>query len=350
MSLDIPPYQKNFASDNNSGVHPEILKAIESVNIGHAPAYGGDPVTEQGQEVFKKHFGNNIDVYFVFNGTASNVISLKSLLKSYESVICSDTSHLNIDECGAPEAIGGFKLITVSTRDGKLSLKEIEKKYIRLGDQHYSQPRAISLTQPTELGTVYTAGEIESITKWAHERNMFVHIDGARFANAVYTLKTDFKKLSSDLGVDVLSLGGTKNGLLFGEAIVFFNSELSEEFKFVRKQSMQLPSKMRFLAAQFHAYLSTDLWYRIAKNSCDRAQELAQKLKELPEVKITQPVQSNGVFAEFPRTWIKPLKEKYFFYIWNEETFEARWMCSFDTLSEDVEAFVGEMKKLRVQS
>lgn len=347
MNLVVPPYRKNFASDNNSGVHPEILKSIESVNVGHAHAYGGDSVTEQGQDIFKKHFGKNIDVHFVFNGTASNVTSLKSLLKTYESVICAETAHLNMDECGAPEAIGGFKLITIATPDGKLRIEDIEKKYIRLGDQHYSQPRAISITQPTELGTVYSIDEIKAITKWAHARNMFVHVDGARFANAVYTLKTDFKTLSADAGVDVLSLGGTKNGLLFGEAVIFFNPELSKEFKYVRKQAMQLPSKMRYLAAQFYAYFSTDLWHRIAKNSCDRAQELATKLKELPEVKITQAVQSNAVFAEFPRAWVKPLKDKYFFYIWNEETFEARWMCSFDTLSEDVEAFVAEMKRLR---
>ncbi len=337
---------KNFASDNNSGIHPELLKAIQETNVGHAHAYGGDEITEAAIEEFKKQFGNNIDVHFVFNGTAANVLSLKTLVKPFESVICAQSSHLNLDECGAPEAIGGFKLQTIETKDGKLTIEQIEKFYIRMGDQHYSQPRAISITQPTELGTVYTQDEIKKIADWAHKRNMLLHVDGARFTNAVVSLNSTFKKLTADAGVDALSFGGTKNGLLLGEAVIFFDPKLSKDFKFIRKQGMQLSSKMRFIANQFRVYFAKEVGVQIARHSTQMAQYLKTKLQEVPQVKITQNVQSNAVFAEFPREWVKPLKDKYFFYIWNEETFEARWMCSFDTTKEDIDNFVGIMKSL----
>lgn len=335
---------KSFASDNNSGVHPSFLRAIEEVNIGHCHAYGSDHFTEQSLREFKKYFGNEVDVYFVFNGSAANVLSLKTLIKSYETVICAETAHLNLDECAAPESIGGFKLQTIPTYDGKITVEEIEKRYIRLGDQHYAQPKAISITQPTELGTVYTFDEIKKIADWAHARNMYLHMDGARFTNAVVTLQTTFKKLSADAGVDVLSFGGTKNGLLYGEAILFFNPELSKNFKFFRKQSLQLPSKMRFVANQFRVYFAEEVGLQIARHSTQMAQYLETLLKSVPQVEITQKVQSNAVFAKFPSDWLRKLRDQYFFYIWDEHSLEARWMCSFDTTPEDVERFVGLMK------
>lgn len=334
---------RGFGSDNHSGVHPEILQALTDANVGHAPSYGTDPLTEKCQDIFKTHFGKSADAFFVFNGTAANVLSLKTMMKSFESCFVTDISHMNQDECAAPEFFAG-KLIAVKSINGKLTLPELEKHYIRLGDQHYTQPRVISLTQPTEVGTLYSLEEIKALTTWAKSKNLLVHIDGARFVNAVYKLSCSMSEMTTDLGVDVLSFGGTKNGLMFGEAVVILNPTLGKDFKYIRKQAAQLPSKTRFVAAQFLAFFNNDLYKKIAQHSCDMAQYFNEKLSG--KVKINYPVQSNAVFAEIPQPLIKKLKQQYFFYVWDEKTFECRLMTSFDTQKEDIDGFTKALTEI----
>ncbi|AZZ36987.1 threonine aldolase [Bdellovibrio sp. qaytius] len=327
---------RGFGSDNHSGVHPEILQALSGANIDHAPSYGTDPLTEKCQEMFKTFFGKTCEAYFVFNGTASNVLSLKAMMKSHESCLVSDISHMNLDECGAPEFFAG-KLIPVKSVEGKLTLPELEKHLIRLGDQHYTQPRVVSLTQPTEVGTLYSLEEIKTISTWAKKHNLLVHMDGARFTNAVYKLNCSMQAMTTDLGIDVLSFGGTKNGLMFGEAVVILNPALGKDFKYIRKQAAQLPSKTRFIAAQFLAFFSNELYLKIAKHSCDMAQYFFETLSG--KLKINYPVQSNALFAVIPQPLVKKLKQKYFFYVWNETIFECRLMTSWDTQKSDIEGF-----------
>lgn len=327
---------RGFGSDNHSGVHPDILKAVVAANTEHMPSYGTDPVTEKCQDLFKTHFGKSTESFFVFNGTAANVLSLKAMMKSHESCFATDISHLNQDECGAPEFFAG-KLIPIKSIHGKLTVAELEKHYIRLGDQHFTQPRVVSLTQPTEVGTLYSVEEIKILTTWARSKNLLVHMDGARFVNAVYNLNCSMQEITTDIGVDVLSFGGTKNGLMFGEAVVILNPNLAKDFKYIRKQAAQLPSKTRFIAAQFLAFFQQDLYKKIAQHSCQMAQYLHENLAG--KVKINYPVQSNAVFAEIPQHLVKNLKSKYFFYVWNEKTFECRLMTSWDTQKEDIDGF-----------
>ncbi len=338
--------KKNFASDNNSGVHPEILQAIEEANAGHVVAYGDDPYTELAKEKFREHFGENIDVYFVFNGTAANVLGIKALTRSYHAVVCADVAHLNEDECGAPEKFTGCKLLTVDSPDGKLTVEGIRQHLHSFGFEHHVQPKVVSLTQATEMGTVYSPEEIRAIADLTHRHGMFLHMDGARISNAAVGLKASLREITVDVGVDVLSFGGTKNGMMLGEAIVFFNPELSRDFKYYRKQGMQLGSKMRFISAQFVALLSNDLWQKNAARANRMARLLAEKVREIPGIKITQPVQANGVFAIVPPEIVPKLQEKYFFYIWDEEISEVRWMCSFDTTEEDVNDFVRVIREM----
>ncbi|OFZ29295.1 MAG: threonine aldolase [Bdellovibrionales bacterium RIFCSPHIGHO2_01_FULL_40_29] len=336
---------KGFGSDNHSGVHPQLLQALIECNVEHAPSYGTDSFSEQAIVQFKKQFGEQAKVFFVFNGTASNVLSLRTMMKRHESVLCSDISHLNMDECGAPEFFAG-KLIPLPHTDGKLALETLKHALIRRGDQHFSQPRAISLTQPTELGTCYSLTEIKAITEWAHQNNMLVHIDGARLSNAVYTLQTTFKKMTTDCGIDVVSFGGTKNGLMMGEAIIVLNPQLGEDLKYLRKQAAQLPSKTRFIAYQFSKYLSTQLYLEIATHACTMAEQLAHGLSSIPQIQITRPRQSNAVFARIPQPWIKILREQFFFYVWDEKTFECRLMTSWDTQDNEITAFIDLVKEL----
>ncbi|MEE4198327.1 MAG: low specificity L-threonine aldolase [Bacteroidales bacterium] len=336
--------KRGFASDNNSGVHPEIMKAMLGANEGHTIAYGDDSYTQKAREKFYEHFGTDIDVYFVFIGTAANVLGLNAATRSWNSVICAETAHINEDECGAPEKFNGFKLLTVETPDGKLTVDAIRKHMKGFDFEHHSQPRVISITQATELGTVYSADEIKALAAFAHQHHMYLHMDGARIANAAVTLNSDFKKFTKDAGVDILSFGGTKNGMMYGEAIIFFNKGLGQDFKYVRKQGMQLASKMRFISAQFEKYLTHDLWYHNAKHANKMAQLLASRVKEIPQIKITQKVEANGVFAIVPPEIIDDLKKEYFFYDWNESTHEVRWMCSFDTEEQDILTFVELIK------
>jgi len=330
---------RSFASDNNAGVHPEVLKAIASANQGHAVGYGDDPYTESAVRKFKQHFGPDIEVFIVFNGTAANCLSLKALTNSYDAVICAESAHIYTDECGAPEKFTGCKLIPIPTRDGKLTVESVSQAYHGIGDQHHVQPRVISITQATEVGTVYKPAEIKALARFAHERGMFLHVDGARVANAAASLGQNLRQATRDLGVDVLSFGGTKNGALGAEAVVFFDKKLSHDFLYLRKQGMQLASKMRFISAQFDALLSGDLWLKSAQRANRMARLLQKKLSEIPQVKIVYKVEGNGVFAKIPRPAIAQLQKRYFFYVWNEQQSVVRWMCSFDTSEQDVNQF-----------
>jgi threonine aldolase len=336
----------SFASDNYSPAHPAVLKAIELANTGHVPAYGGDLYTAKAVEQFKQLLGNQIDVHFVFNGTAANVIGLQAVTQSFNAIICASTAHINVDECGAPEKHTGCKLLTLETPDGKLTVDALKTRMIRIGDQHVVQPKVISITQSTEYGTVYTPQEIKAIADFAHAHDMLLHMDGARIANAVAHLKVDIKEITTNVGVDILSFGGTKNGMIYGEAIIFFDQQLAQNILYFRKQSLQLASKMRFIAAQFSALLTHDLWLSNAHHANSMAQLLAKGITDIPQIQITQKVQANGVFALVPARYIPQLQEQYSFYVWDDATGEVRWMTAFDTKEEDVVNFVALIRDI----
>ncbi|MDR0420411.1 MAG: aminotransferase class V-fold PLP-dependent enzyme [Prevotellaceae bacterium] len=338
--------RKSFASDNNSGIHPVILAAIEDANTSHTIAYGDDVFTRTAEQKFKQHFGNAAEVFFVFNGTAANVLCLQAATKPYNAIICSELAHINVDECGAPERFTGCKLLTCPTTDGKITVNEIAKHLHGTGSQHHVQPKIISISQPTELGTVYSPDEINNIAQFAHANNLLLHVDGARLANAAAALNMEFKKFTADAGVDILSFGGTKNGMMYGEAVVLLKPELSENFMYIRKQAMQLASKMRFVSAQFIAYLNNNQCIKTACHSNKMAKLLEAKIKEIKQIKITQKVESNAVFALIPPKICNDLQKEYFFYLWDEKNCEARWMCSFDTNEDDINTFVETIKKL----
>ncbi len=330
---------RSFASDNNAGIHPEVLNAIARANQGHVVAYGDDPYTRSAVEKFREHFGEGIEVFFTFNGTGANVLGLQALTKPYHAVLCSDFAHIYCDECGAPEKHTGCKLIPLPHQDGKITPELVRHAYHGIGDQHHVQARVISITQSTEMGTVYKPDEIQALARFAHEHGMFLHVDGARIANAAAALGQTLRQATRDLGVDVLSFGGTKNGIMGGEAVVFFNPALGADFLYLRKQGMQLASKMRFIAVQFEALLTNDLWRRSAEHANHMARVLEAEVRKISQVRIVWKVEANGVFAQLPRTAIEKIKERYFFYPWIEEENIVRWMCSFDTTEEDVKAF-----------
>jgi len=330
---------RGFASDNNSGIHPLLLEAINKANVGHAIAYGDDEYTSRSVNIIKKHFGNKIEVFFVLTGTGANVLSISAITQSYNAVICAETAHIHCDECGAPEKFTNCKLITIPTSDGKLTPDAVKKHLKGFGFEHHVQPKVISISQTTEMGTVYTPFEIRALSVLAHEHNMYLHMDGARLANAAVSLNLGFKDFTANTGVDILSFGGTKNGMLFGESLIFFRPELAINFKYVRKQSMQLVSKMRFISAQFESYLTNKLWYVNALHANKMALLLLKKVKDIPQIQITQNVQANAIFAIIPQHIIEPLMKKYFFYVWDESRNEVRWMTSFDTTPEDIDGF-----------
>jgi threonine aldolase len=338
--------KRTFASDNYAGVHPEVMEALIKANVGHAASYGADDITTQAIQKFKSLFGKHVEVYFVYNGTGANVLGLQALTQSFNSIICSDLAHINVDESTAPEKFLGCKLVTVPTRDGKIYAKEIEMKIQRLDDQHHPQAKVVSISQSTEYGTVYSMEELKEISAITKKYDLFFHMDGSRIANAAVSLEADFADFTSNVGVDVLSFGGTKNGMMFGEAIVFLNEKVAKNFKYVRKQGMQLHSKMRFVAAQFDALLSNDLWKRNAAHSNEMADYLQQKLRMVKGVTLTQAVDANGIFALFPPEVIPKLQEHTFFYVWNERTSEVRLMCAFDTQKEDIDSFVKKLQEL----
>ena len=334
-----------FGSDNHSGVHPEILKSMENVNAGFAIAYGDDECTKRAKEKFYEHFGRDVDVYFLYNGTATNILGLKAVVDSFNSIICAETAHLNVHECCGPEKFIGCKLTTIKTDDGKLTMEKIKPYITGFGDPHVAQPKVISITEPTELGTLYTVNEIKTLSDFAHKNNMLFHIDGARLSNAAATLNLGFKDITKDVGVDLLSFGGTKNGMMFGEAVVFFDKKLSKNFEYIRKQGMQLASKMRYISAQFEAFLSNDLWLKNAKHANDMAKLLADNLKSIPEIKVTQKVEGNAVFVMIPKKYIPIIQKKYFFHIFDEINSVARFMCSFNTSKKDVIDIANTIRK-----
>jgi threonine aldolase len=330
---------RSFASDNNAGIHPEIIKAIALANEGHVVGYGADPYTQTLSGKVREHFGADTEVFVVFNGTGANVLSLQALTRSYQAVICATSAHIYTDECGAPEKFTGCKLIPIQAPDGKLTVEMVQHAYHGIGDEHHVQPKVISITQSTEMGTVYRPEEVQALARFAHERDMFLHLDGARIANAAASLGQTLRQATRDLGVDVLSFGGTKNGAMGGEAVLFFSANLGADFLFLRKQAMQLASKMRFISVQLGALLTNDLWLTNAQHSNRMAKLLEKELSKIPQIKLVYKVEANGVFAQIPRAAIAKLQERYFFYVWNEEESVVRWMCSFDTTEEDVKEF-----------
>jgi threonine aldolase len=336
--------RRGFASDNNAGVHPSILAALPEVNEGHVIAYGDDPYTEKAIAQLREIFGQETEVFFVFIGTAANVLGLSTVTQSYNAIICPETAHINVDECGAPEKFSGCKLLTCSTPDGKLTVDMIASHMHEIGFEHHVQPRVVSITQATELGTVYTLDEIREIAKYTHEHGMLLHMDGARISNAAVSLDCGFYEMTGGAGVDVLSFGGTKNGLMYGEAIIFFNPTLCEDFKYRRKQGMQLASKMRYIAAQFSAFLENDLWKENASHANRMARKLYAAVKDISGVEVTRQVESNAVFAKIPSHIVPALQDEFFFYVWDEEVSEVRWMCSFDTTEADIEAFISLLR------
>ncbi|MCT9930002.1 low specificity L-threonine aldolase [Planotetraspora sp. A-T 1434] len=343
------PATKTFASDNYAGVHPEVLEAIALANGGHQVAYGDDVYTEAVRGVFRRHFGDHAEVWPVFNGTAANVISLRSMCAPWEAVVCPESAHINTDEGGAPEVTGGLKLLPVPTPDGKLTPDLIDRRAWGFGDVHRAQPRVVSISNATELGTLYTPAEIRAICDHAHELGMFVHLDGSRITNAAAALDVPLRALTTDAGVDVLSFGGTKIGLLLGEAVVVLNPSAAKGLPYLRKTGMQLASKMRFVSVQFEALLGGDLWLRNARQANAMARRLAEAVRNVPGVAVPRPVEANAVFAILPADAADRLRKRFRFYNWNEQIadgkVEVRWMCAFDTTEADVDAFAGALRE-----
>lgn len=334
---------RSFGSDNHAPVHPDVLAAMVAANEGDAASYGADPWTARAEELFREHFGPDATAYLVFNGTAANVLSLGSLIRPYQAVVCADAAHIHTDECGAPERQLGCKLVTVPTPDGRLTVADVDRLAWAVGDEHHVQPGALSLTQSTELGTRYPLDELAALTGWAHERGMLVHVDGARLANAAAGLGVPLRAAAGD--ADVLSFGATKNGGMSAEAVVFLRPGLDAEFRFRRKQGMQLASKMRYAAAQFVALLTDDLWWRNASHANAMAARLAAGAAAVPGVTVTRPVEANAVFALLPAPAVAPLQADHPFYVWDEATGEVRWMTSFATTEADVDGFVAALTR-----
>ena len=334
----------SFASDNYAGALPEVMAAVAAANDAHAPAYGADPLTERAEALFRDAFGPEAHALPVFNGTGANVIALRAVARPYDAVICAATAHLNVDECGAPERVGGFKLLPVDTPDGKLTPELVAPRLIRFGDEHAVQPRVVSITQSTEFGTVYTPDEMRALADQAHARGMLLHVDGARLANAAAALDCPLAAITTDAGVDVLSFGATKNGALGAEAVVLLRADLGDGVQFMRKQSMQLASKMRFLSAQLAALLEDERWRTPAAHANAMARRLADAVGEVDGVRLTQRVQANALFAVLPPGVAEELQRDWRFYTWDDGTGEVRWMCSWDTSPVDVDAFAAAIR------
>ncbi|MEJ7651545.1 MAG: beta-eliminating lyase-related protein [Nakamurella sp.] len=339
------PHRRHFASDNYAGVHPEILQALTAANGGHQVAYGEDAYTERLQQVAHRHFGEQASIWPVWNGTGANVLSLQALLPRWGAVVCAETAHINTDENAAPERVAGLKLLTVPTPDGKLTPELIDRQAWGFGDEHRAQPAAVSITQTTELGSLYTAEEIRAVAEHAHSLGLMVHLDGSRISNAAAALGTDLRSFTTDVGVDVVSLGGTKNGAMGAEAVAILNPELGDlGMPFLRKMNMQLASKMRFVAAQLIALYEDDLWLRSAQQANAMAARLAAAVAGVEGVTVTQQVEANAVFAVLDRAAADRLREQYRFYDWNQATGEVRWMCAWDHTEDDVDSFVAALR------
>ena len=338
------PHPRGFGSDNHAGVLPEVLDALARVNEGHVPSYGHDRHTERLEELLQGEFGPDARAFLVFNGTGANVVAMRAMCRPWEGVICAESSHMNVDEGGAPEWVGGLKLLTVATPDGKLTPELARTRIVRLGDEHAIQPKVISVTQSTELGTLYSPEELRALAALAHGNGMLLHVDGARLTNAAAALGSSLAEAAT--AADAISFGGTKAGLLFGEAIVFTRPELAEGALYLRKQSMQLASKMRFVAAQFETLVIGERWRGSAGHATAMAQRLAERVRAIPGITITQQVQANVVFAILPPGAAERLQQDWFFYTWNEATGEVRWMCSWDTTEDDVDTFAAAVEEV----
>jgi threonine aldolase len=345
------PDNRGFASDNYAGIHPEVLAAIAAANGGHQISYGEDEYTERLQHVFAEHFGSEVQAYPVFNGTGANVVGLQSMMPRWGAVVCASTAHIHTDEGGAPERVAGLKLLTVDTPDGKLTPQLIDKQAWGWGDEHRAQPLVVSITQTTEVGTCYTVDEVRAIADHAHSHGMKLHMDGARVANAAAALDAPLRAFTTDAGVDVLSFGGTKNGLLFGEAILVLNPDAATGLPYLRKFNMQLASKMRFVSAQLIALLTDNLWLRSAAHANAMATRLRSSLEAsvasgaITGLGFSQATQSNGVFATLPAGVADRLRERFRFYDWDAARGEVRWMCSWDTTEDDIDAFVSAIER-----
>ena len=343
-------FNLGLGSDNHSGVHPRVMEAIVACNRGHAHAYGGDEVSELARREFARVFGPEARVEYVFNGTAANVLCLAPGLRRFEAVICAEVAHLQMDEGGAPEKFLGAKLWTVPSTDGKFSPKDAAFLLERRGDQHYAQAAAVSVTLPSEMGVSYSLNELKSWRKFADDKSLMLHIDGARLANAAAFLRADLRAIVEAARPDAISFGGTKNGLLGAEAVVLLNPRWFEEFRFHRKQAMQLASKTRYMAAQFYAYLKDDLWLEIARHVVDQAQSLARRLEaEVPEIRLAFPVESNALFVKIPPEWLKAIRQRYFFYIWDRPRSLGRWMISWDWTADQSDDLIAFLKTLRLK-
>lgn len=335
--------RKSFGSDNHAGAHDAVVHALARANTADVPGYGADPWTERAASALRAAFGAHGDTYFVFTGTAANVLGLSLLLRPYEGVICAESAHVNVDECGAPERILGSKLLTVPTTDGKLTPELIGGKLGDRGDEHRAQPRAVTISQVTELGTCYSLDELKSLGEFCRAEGLRLYIDGARLANAAAHLGCSLADLAA--WADVLSFGGTKNGAVGVEAVVVMAAELTADVPFLRKQQGQLGSKMRFLAAQFEAMLDGQLWLRNASQANAMALRLAEGIARVPGVKLWQPVESNAVFVSLEPGHIERLQRDWHFYVWDPSAHVVRWMTAFNTTEADVDAFVGDIKR-----
>ena len=335
---------RSFASDNNSGVHPLVMDAVIKANENHAVGYGDDPWTAAAVTKIKEIFGEKASPFFVFNGTGANSVALQAVTRSFNSILCAETAHINVDECGAPGRMTGCAIVTIPTLDGKLTPELIKPHLHNFGVCHHSQPKVVYISQVTELGTVYTIEEVKAIADLLHAHNMYLHMDGARLANACAFLNCSMKQVTVDAGVDVLSFGGTKNGMMMGEAVVAFSPDIAENLMYFRKQSAQLASKLRYLSAQFIPYLENNLWLENAMKANLAATKLADIMKQYPQICFTQKIESNALFFTIPTEALRKLQEEYFFYMWNEEQNEARLVTSWDTTGEDIAGFEESLK------
>ncbi len=329
----------HFASDNNSPAHPAVMEAIMEANQGHALAYGDDYYTVRASEKLKQVLGTDCDPFFLYTGTGANVLSVAALTRSYQAVICAENAHLNGAECGAAEKFAGVKLYTVPTETGKITVDDLEVFFAHEGDQHRAQPRVVSLTQSTDFGLCYTVDEVREICDFAHSRGLLVHMDGARISNACASQNASLQEMTAGADLDVLSLGGTKNGLLGAEAVIFFRPELAQGFKYFRKQGMQLASKMRFLAVQMEALFAGELWLENARQANSMAWLLKDELGRIPRVIITREVQTNMVYCIIPPQAIERIREHYLFYVFDPKRSEVRLVTNYDTTEEDIQGF-----------
>jgi threonine aldolase len=338
------PSWRSFASDNYAGAHPEVLAAVAAANGGHQVSYGADAYTARLHEVMAVHFGPQVEVFPVFNGTGANVVALQSVLPPWGGVICAETAHVNTDENGAPERVAGIKLLTVPTPDGKLTPELVDRQATGRGDEHRAQPLAVSVTQSTELGTLYTPAELTELCAHAHQLGMRVHLDGARLANAAAALDVGLGAITTDVGIDVVSFGGTKNGLLYGEAVVVLTPDATVGLGYLRKMDMQLASKMRFVSAQLIALLEGDLWLRSARHANTMAARLAAAIQDVDGLSLAYPRQVNALFAVLPDGVADRLRKAFHFYDWDAAARQVRWMCAFDTTEADVDAFAAAIR------